>query len=199
MRGKNKKSREKEERAKVNKDILQILPIRYYDEEAEAFVLQNEIYMDLFEVILRDRYNVSDDEIEYDILTLAKFYKVYSDDIKWISLNFPVDTHVQRSNKAKIIARTHDPVRLKWLKRHVSEMEKIDANTQRRESYLQVFGHGKENFIKNRNKVMTELGRGRGNIITSMEKEKKFTVLYKLNNMSSIVRPPQKEEQYYEE
>lgn len=193
-----KEKEKKKQKVNVDKTVLDILPIRSYDEEAEAFVLQGGTYMDLLEVLLKDRENASDDEIEYDILTLAKFYKVYEGDIKWISLNFPVDTSVQRENKAKILERTYDPVRQRWLRRQIAEMEKIDAHTQRRESYLQIFGHNEEEIEKNRAKVLTELGRGRGNIIMEMDKEKKITVIYKLSNMSSIVRPPAKEEQYYD-
>ena len=162
---KKKPEKEKAEEKRLDKTTLDVLPIRYYDEELEAIVLKDDLYMDLLEVILKDRVNASEDEIEYDILTLAKFYKVYPGAVKWIALNFPVDTHVQRENKSKILERTNDPVRRKWIQRQMREMEKIDANTQKRESYLQIFGQGREQFIKNRNKVKAEIGRGRGNIV----------------------------------
>lgn len=195
---KKKPEKKKTEEKRFDKTTLDVLPIRYYDEEIESFVLKDDLYMDLLEVILKDRVNASEDEIEYDILTLAKFYKVYPGAVKWIALNFPVDTHVQRVNKSKILERTNDPVRRKWIQRQIREMQKIDANTQKRESYLQIFGQGKEQFIKNRNKVKAEIGRGRGNIVREISKEKKFMVIYKLSNMSSIVRAQESEEGYYE-
>lgn len=195
---KKKPEKEKAEEKRLDKTTLDVLPIRYYDEELEAIVLKDDLYMDLLEVILKDRVNASEDEIEYDILILAKFYKVYPGAVKWIALNFPVDTHVQRANKSKILERTNDPVRRKWIQRQMREMEKIDANTQKRESYLQIFGQGREQFIKNRNKVKTEIGRGRGNIVKEISKEKKFMVIYKLSNMCSIVRAQENEEGYYE-
>lgn len=190
--------RKKAEENRFDKTTMDILPIRYYDEELEAFVLKDDLCMDLLEVILKDRVNTSEDEVEYAILTLAKFYKVYSSSVKWIALNFPVDTHIQRANKLKILERTNDPVRRKWIERQISEMEKIDANAQKRESYLQIFGQGKDQFIKNRNKVKAEIGRGRGNIVKEISKEKKFMVIHKLSNMSSIVRAQEDEEAYYE-
>ena len=195
----SKDKAEKKKESTVRKTILDVLPVRSYDDEEEAFVLKGGLYMDILEVVLKDRINASDDEIEYDILTLAKFYKVYEGDIKWIALNFPVDTSVQRDNKMKILERTHDPVRQRWLRRQIAELEKIDSHLQRRESYLQIFGHDKQEFAKNKAKVLTELGRGRAGLVTEMDKDKKLTVIYKLSNMSSIIRPPQKEERYYDE
>lgn len=195
---KKKSKKEEKEKIKIEPTVKDVFPLQYYDEEVEAFLFGNGLYMDLLEVVSKDRVNSDNDEIEFDVLNLAKFYKTNSEAIKWISLNFPVDTKVQREHKEKILERTNDPVRKLWLKRQIREMIKIDQNIQKRESYLQIFANSKTSLIKQRDKVIISLGRGRSGILKEISKEKKFSILYKLNNMSSVIKIPETEEDYYD-
>lgn len=198
MQKKKSKKEEKKEKIKIEPTVKDVFPLQYYDEELEAFLFGNGLYMDLLEVVSKDRVNSDNDEIEFDVLNLAKFYKTNSEAIKWISLNFPVDTKVQREHKEKILERTNDPVRRLWLKRQIREMIKIDQNIQKRESYLQIFAKNKTSLIKQRDKVIISLGRGRNGILKEISKEKKISILYKLNNMSSVIKIPETEEDYYD-
>lgn len=191
---KNKNSKD----AKFSKTIKEIFPLKYYDEETSAFVFENDIYIDFLEVAAKDRVNISEDEIQFDIITLARFYKLTDESCKWISLNFPVTTAIQRGYKEKVLTRTNDPVRRKWLNRQIKEMEKIDQNVQKREYYLQIFGKDKISFIKQRNKVLSIIGENRGGFLKEISKEKKYSIMYKLNNMNSLIQVSESEEEYYD-
>lgn len=171
----------------VNTDTREILPVRYYDDEVNAFVLRNGKYVNFLEVISKDRPNMQADELQYDVLSIARFYKLYKDDIKWITLNFPVNTSRQQEAKRKMLKATNDPVRKKWLNRHINELLRLDKNITKREYYLMCFGEDKEAYISNITSILNYIGSGREKIVTEMSKEKRIYILKKLNNMSSLI------------
>ena len=191
---KKDKREDKEKKTEIRKDNRQIFPVRYFDEEADAFVLSDNSYMNLLEVIAKDRPNMQTDEIQYDVLSIARFYKLYKDDIKWITLNFPINTTKQQEAKKKMLESTNDPVRKKWLMRHIDELERLDKNITKREYYLMFFGKSKEEYMKNVTNILNYIGEGRDRIVTEMSKAKRIYILKKLNNMSSDIVIEEEEE-----
>lgn len=89
------KNKEKIKKVKKNKkDIIktckELIPIRAYDEELEAFLMAENRYMDIFKIITRDTENMSDDEISMEIINLIKILKTIAVDIKFISMKLNV-------------------------------------------------------------------------------------------------------------
>ena len=80
-----------ESKPAAQKNNLDILPIRYYDEDAGAFVLNDGSYFDIYEKVADDVDNMMEDEVQMLMIRLAKFLKLYKDDIKIISMNFPTN------------------------------------------------------------------------------------------------------------
>ena len=185
MSNKKKKSK-KEDTIKTNLDILSI---REYDEELNAFKLADGSFLDFFEIVARDRQNLQDDAVRFDIITLTRFERLFSPDHKDIGLNFPINTAVQRRNLERKRKLTNDPVRRKWLEREIDELLTLDSNIDRKEFYRMYFGETKEELIKNRTNILSWIGRGRNKIIKEIDKEKKIQIIRKLCNMNALILP----------
>lgn len=195
-----KRKEEKKEKNEIIKTNLEILAIRRYDEELEAFIMEDGSFLDLLEIVARDRQNLQDDAVRFDIMTLTKFERLYANDHKDIGLNFPINTSLQRNNLEKKLKKTSDPVRRKWLLREIDELLTLDSNIDRKEFYRMIFGSNSEEFLKNRTNILAWLGRGRSKIIKEIDKEKKIQIMKKLCNMNSLIIPDElREVQDYED
>lgn len=195
-----KRKEEKKEKKEIIKTNLEILAIRRYDEELEAFIMEDGSFLDLLEIVARDRQNLQDDAVRFDIMTLTKFERLYANDHKDIGLNFPINTSLQRNNLEKKLKKTSDPVRRKWLLREIDELLTLDSNIDRKEFYRMIFGSNSEEFLKNRTNILAWLGRGRSKIIKEIDKEKKIQIMKKLCNMNSLIIPDElREVQDYED
>lgn len=187
MPKKEKKSKKKKE--VVNKSALDILPIRFYDESIGAFVYEDGTHMDLYNIVPSDRSNLQGDELQFNIYNSTRFYRLYSPDGKFISMNFPVNTSFQREyleNKKKLAT---DKVRKLWLEREVKELELLDQNVMRREYYLMFWGNDKEDFVKNKDNIEKWIGNGRSRLVEEIDKEKKIQIVRKICNMNSLILP----------
>lgn len=195
-----KRKDEKSDKKEIIKTNLEILAIRRYDEELEAFIMADGSFLDLLEIVARDRQNLQDDAVRFDIMTLTKFERLYANDHKDIGLNFPINTSLQRNNLEKKLKKTSDPVRRKWLLREIDELLTLDSNIDRKEFYRMIFGSNREEFLKNRTNILVWLGRGRSKIIKEIDKEKKIQIMKKLCNMNSLIIPDElREVQDYED
>lgn len=180
----NKKSREN-----IVKTNLDIMPVREYDVKLNAFILQDSNYLDLLEIIPKDRGNLKDEELQYEIYMFQKFFRLYLPDHKIISLNFPINTKKQRNNLEFAIENTLDPIRKEWLEREIRELESLEETVTRREFYFMYFGYDKNSFVKNKSNVIRWTNRGRSKLLKEMNKGKKIQIITKLNNMNSLIIP----------
>ena len=125
-------------------DEKHLLPLRYYSDESEAFVMSDGSFLDILSVRTKDRKNLKDEEIKYYIYRYTKFYKQYEGDLKYISMNFPVDTSSQRKYMSNYSKKTLDKNRQKWLERKIAEFNNLDDVVNRREYYLMYFAKNKD-------------------------------------------------------
>lgn len=186
IKKKKEKGSGKEEIIKTN---LEILNIRGYDEELDAFYMADGSFLDLMEIVARDRQNLQDDAVRFDIITLTRFERLYAPDHKDIGLNFPINTAVQRRNLERKWRKTSDPVRKRWLEREIDELLTLEGNIDRKEFYRMYFGVTKEELIKNRTNMLSWIGRGRNRIVREIDKEKKIQIVRKLCNMNALILP----------
>lgn len=186
MKKKKKNKKSEEELLKTNMDILKI---RFYDEDVDAFILENGEYLDLLQIVTKDRENLQDDVVRYDIYNLTRFEKLYALPHKDIGLNFPINTSLQRSNLQRKYKSTADPIRKKWIRREIEELETLDANVERKEFYRMFFAGTKNELIKNRRDILSYIGYGRNKIVKEISKEKKIQIVRKMQNMNTLVLP----------
>lgn len=192
---KNKK--DKDNVKKVGEKIytnLEILKIRRYDEEKKCFEMDDGSSLDLLEIIPRDRDNASDDDVRLDMYRMMRFYRLFSSDIKILSLNFPISTSGQQDALRRAIKATSSPVRIKCMEREIEELILLDENIQRREYYLMYFANNEDTFERNRSDLLTLVGTGKNKLVREMGKGKKIQVVRKLNNMNMLIIPGEFEE-----
>lgn len=176
---KKKKSKKQENITKTNLDVL---PIRDYDEDLNAFVLEDGSYLDIIEKVAEDVTNMLEDESQRLMIGFAKFLKLYKDDFKIVSMNFPTNTLEQQKNLQEIADKTNSPVRKKWLSRSISELTRADQGTRKREYHLFIFSKDKEEHYEH----MKQLG-VLGESIRAISLQKKRQIIYQLCNPNSLV------------
>lgn len=163
-----------------------ILSQRYYSNEHDAFVMADGSFLDILSVRTKDRKNLKDEELKYYIYRYTKFYKQYEGDIKYISMNFPVDTSLQRKFMGSYAKKTLDKTRKKWLDRKIDEFNNLDNVVNRREYYLMYFAKTPAELVKNRS-ILKNFSAGRNNLFLEIEASEKFQVMKKLLNMNTLI------------
>ena len=173
MFSRKKEKEPKEKKKEIIKETLSVLPIRNYDEGIDAFSLEDGTYLDLLEIVTRDRENLQDDVVRFDMFTLTKFERLYSGDHKIVGLNFPINTA--------------DPIRKEWLMREWDELDRLESMIDRKEFYLFFFGKTKDELEKNRGNILGWIGYGSSKLVKPMGKEKKIQIIRKLCNMNALI------------
>ena len=186
MLQKSKKNKEEKDQSEkkpaAQKNNLDILPIRYYDEDAKAFVLKDGSYFDIYEKVADDVDNMMEDEVQMLMIRLAKFLKLYKDDIKIISMNVPTNLLSQEKRLTKKMQETNDPVRKKWLQRSISELQRAEKGTRKREYYFVLMSRTAEQH-HDQVQQLSILGDG----VREISLEKKLQIVYKLCNPNSLI------------
>lgn len=183
-----KKNKDKKKKVDI-KSILQLFPVRKYDDSVDSFILNDGSYLDFLEIQAKDRANMQDDEISYEIFSLTRFFRLYSPDCKFISMSFPISTAVQRDNIEFALSNVIDPIRQEWLLRELDELKQLEKTVVRREFYLMFFGRDKDDFIKNKENILTFVGMGRNKFAKKVDRRKKYQIMKKLSNMNSLIIP----------
>lgn len=182
-----KKGKTDEKKAIVDKRVTDIIPISYYDTEANAYVLKDGTYMDFFKVNTKDIYSASNDERNWDNLKFAKLYQTYPGDLKYITLNFPTNTSEQQDYWRHKIERTLNPLQKKQQEEKLFQLEWLQTNSTKREFYLFYFSSDKEQLKKNAADILTIMRTGRDGLLEIISQTKKHQILFKIANKCSQI------------
>ena len=170
---------------KKNKSAEALLPFISYDRERRGFVYEDGSYMDLLMIRSKDRANLSEDDIEYDSLKLWRLLHVYSDDLKIITMHFPLKMSAQQAYFTRREEQTHNPIHKAWMATAKEELVWLERNLMRKEYYLMCFGKDEKALIENRQRIIINLGRGRDGLIEELSEEKKYQIVARLTNMNA--------------
>lgn len=186
-----KRSKKKQEdslkQPSVEKEIKNLLPIRFYDTENECFVMEKGTIMDMLKINTKDLLNASEAEKNWDNMKFSKLYRTYSGDLKIVALNFPCNTSVQQDYWRDKLAKTANPVLKEMQRERLFQLEWLEKNSTTREFYLFFFSKDIAEHVKNRLSILSILATGVDGVVEEMTKDKKIQILYKMNNKSSYV------------
>lgn len=171
----------------IRATTIDMVPVVRYLENQDCFELKGKKYIDLVRVVSKDLEHVDDDEIEYAVMKFAKFYKVYPDDIKYISMNFPCNTDEQQSYLKHKIKGTKNLIIKQRLEMKLEQLEQVNKTVVEREFYIMFFAESLEAIYKNRNAIFQTLNSGYLKLVEPMSQEKKIKILFKMNNMASSI------------
>lgn len=165
--------------------ILSLLPIKSYNEEAKSFVYYDGTMMDMLKIVSKDWNNKSQSDIEFELVKWAKFYRIYADDIKIVTLNFKCHTQSQQKYLQRKIDQQKNLQLKSHLERKLREVEYLENNNTNREFYMLYYGESAESLEKNRLNIMNTLGTS---MINEMPVDKKIQILYKIANKCSVIK-----------
>ena len=182
------KKPKKKSMTKVNKGgVLSLIPIRKYDYDLNAFVLTDGRYMGIEKIIARDIENMSDDELDMELLNLIKIYKTALFDIKFVSMNFPLNTQKQKDVLLRHKEKTADTVKIRWIDRQIEELSRAESGVLTREFYIFYFGKNKSAYEKNKELLSRYMGSGYLKLTESLTLSEKIQILNKLSNMNTTL------------
>ena len=164
-----------------NKKMNELLPIK--DIENDYFILSDNSIIDVFQIKTKNLSSASEDEIEFDIMQFSRLYKVYGDDLKIVSLNFPTNTKEQQNYVLHKINSTNNTIYKMHLQEKLSQLVWIEKNMTDREYYLFIFSNDN---LKHKDNIAT-LEKCIENHLKKIDIQKKKQILYQINNKNTAI------------
>ncbi|TES45895.1 hypothetical protein E2L07_20085 [Halalkalibacterium halodurans] len=142
-------------------------------------------YLYIYQIESVDISTLNEIDAERIILSRTKFFRSYTDDIKEVMLNFPVNTEPQQQYIKLKMSKTTNRSHLKHLKRKLFQLEYLEKNRVNRECYLFIYGSDLE-VLENNKQSARRLFKTSAPLI-EVPNYKKVSILYKLNNPNSKI------------
>ncbi len=183
QREKEEKKLLKEEYKKVDKYTADILPFLEIEKD-NTFKTKNG-YIDIFQIETKDLNSLNYNESNRHKFDFSNFLRHYLDDIKIISMTFPVNTQIQQQNILKRINDTNNDLHRELLYKRLEQLIAIEEKRKNREFYLMLFYEDE----KTKRERELQLLRLTSSAISlkSLDLEKKLRILFKLNNQNSKI------------
>lgn len=172
---------------KQMKSVVNLIEVTGYDQEERCYIMKEGRFMDLLQVQSKDLISSSSDEVEYDILKFCKTYRLYEDDLKIISMNFPCDTKTQQEYLRHKKEQTTNPIFKKCISDQINELIWLEKNRTTREYYFMIFADSVEKLQDDKKTLKAVLHTGRDGLLSEISDKKKHQILYRLNNKCSQV------------
>ncbi len=164
-----------------DRTVLDLIPIVDYQDG--CFLLRNGKVMDIVQIKTRDFTTASEDDIDYDNLSLVKFFRLYGADMKIVCLSFPTDTKEQQQYFERKIAQTKNEVFKYYLNYKLEELRFIEKNRTDLEFYIFIWAKDKAELRDRQIIIQRSLGVGR--LSTEIEDKKKLQILFKIANKNT--------------
>lgn len=173
----------KEKDKDIKKVVIDLLPFLNVSEDG-AFITKNG-YIDIFQIGSKDLNTLNSEEIQRHTQEFSTFVRGYSDDLKIISMSFPVNTKVQQEHFRSKIENTNNRIYIKFLNKKLGELRALEELRKNKEFYLMVFY---KNERDKREKEIYLNRKSRGSVeLRELDLDKKVKILYKLNNQNSKI------------
>ena len=147
--------KEDKKTALETKSINDIIPI--VDTFKGCFKLKDGTFMDIVQVKCKDLVNASESDVNFDMYSLTKLYRAYTDDLKIISLNFPTNTKSQQIYFQHKINHTANPLLKNILNEKYEKLVDDELHSTNREHYIMYFGKTYERLLNNLNTITASL------------------------------------------
>ena len=180
---KQKRKELKEEYKKVDKNILDILPFLEIAED-DTFKTKNG-YIDIFQIDTKDLNSLNYNDANRHIFDFSNFLRNYIDDMKIISMTFPVNTQIQQQHILKKIESTDNEIYREFLYKRLDQLIAIEEKRKNREFYLMLF-YEDEKTKRERETQLLRLSSSAVKI-SRLDLDKKLRIIFKLNNQNSKI------------
>lgn len=183
LREKEEKKALKEEYKKVDRYTADILPFLEIAKD-DTFKTKNG-YIDIFQIETKDLNSLNYSEANRHKFDFSNFLRHYIDDMKIISMTFPVNTQIQQQNILKKIDNTDNDVHRKFLYKRLEQLIAIEEKRKNREFYLMLF-YEDEKTKREREFQLLRLTSSAIKL-SPLDLDKKLRIIFKLNNQNSKI------------
>ncbi|MGG3801187.1 hypothetical protein [Metabacillus fastidiosus] len=180
---KEKKNEKPEKRKMAKRSITEIIPIIDMDDDGLIELKDNQGFYDIWQLQSKDVYSMNDEETRFDIYNLSHFYQAYHNSIKFLAINFPVNTTKQQQFIQKKIDKCKSTLYEKFLIQKMTELQFLEWGRTNREYFVFIFGENQHIVNERVQSVKRYLQRIAP--ISPIDENKKIEILYKLNNQNS--------------
>lgn len=153
--------------------------------EDDAFLLEKGCIMDLFQIPCKDLNAAKEYDVEYDMVNFIWLYKSYTGDVKYVSMNYPVDVYEQVQYIERLEARTNNPVFLEELGLEKYWLNYAHDNFAAQEYYIMTFSADAETYRRDVNRLLSHLGRN--GQVQKLRLGKKIQIFSKMENMNTAL------------
>jgi hypothetical protein len=191
MTAKNKKeapkaNKGKPEKAKPRAFTADIMPIVALDGETGAALLENRMLMDVMRVTTKDYNYISEDEKSADSAQFDRLFRTYPDDLKIISLYFPVNVERQISYFTRKMGNEENPKYRELIGTEIDKLHWIHKNRKEKQYFL-VFYCEQDKYKDMLTSVVTSLSRSATPLVAYIKRETKIEIFRLLCNKNAAV------------
>ena len=179
---KEEKKALKKELKELNKSIIDIFPIVDYE---ESFFKTTYGYMNIYQIQSKEVFSLNETEQEKHICDFANFLRIYSDDIKIICMQFPVNTYLQQENIRKKLKTATHPKHKYFLNKRLNELIFLEKHRYNKEFFLKVFARDLKD-MEEKEHLLLRLSNDNFPI-SKIDYNKKIKIEFKLNNQNSKI------------
>lgn len=170
-------------RAPITRTLLDVFPIRDYQNKDDHFVTEDGSIIDLFQIRGRSYYKASDEEVEDLVERLTSFFRMYKSDLKFIAMNYPTNT---KNQQAFLTYKLQQPELAQYedlINEKLATLQYLEENTTDREAFVFVFADSTAQYET----LCGMLNRSDFHVM-KIDQQKKENIVFQLNNMCKRVK-----------
>lgn len=179
---KEKKDLRKAQR-EVDPNVMDLMPILDLHDD---FIKTETGFMNIYQVDSKDVSSLNEDELERHIRDFTYFLKAYQDDIKFVCMQFPVNTKVQQDNINKKIENTTNIIHITFLQKRLWELKELEKKRFNKEFFIFMFSNENIDEAIERENLLFRLSNNSIPLF-KIDEEKKLKILFKLCNLNSKI------------
>nr|WP_278679999.1 hypothetical protein [Clostridium paraputrificum] len=186
---KAEKKREQEDKKKLLKEDKKVYSetkekLEILSMTEEGYFKTKTGFLDIFQIESMDIKGMNEIEARTVILSFAYMLKVYNEDLKIISMNYPTNTKIQQAYLEKKIKECTDKNYLYFLEKSLKQLRLVEKVRSDREFYSMIFAKDKKEMGDNRENILSN---SKSIGVYEIDTEKKIKIFRKLNNINSKV------------
>ncbi|MFQ8921920.1 MAG: hypothetical protein ACLR60_08505 [Clostridium paraputrificum] len=186
---KDEKKKEQEEKKRLLKEDKKVYSetkekLEILSMTEEGYFKTKTGFLDIFQIESMDIKGMNEIEARTVILSFAYMLKVYNEDLKIISMNYPTNTKIQQSYLEKKIKECTNKDYLYFLEKSLKQLRLVEKVRSDREFYCIIFAKDEKEMKDNRENILSN---SKSIGVYDIEPEKKINILRKLNNMNSNI------------
>ncbi|WP_341963644.1 hypothetical protein NM897_17350 (plasmid) [Planococcus maritimus] len=169
----------KTKKARVKSSFADISPIIDITNN-DFFEMRSGEYMEIIQIETKDIYSLNSFDLNDDINNLANFFTAFTNDIKVVPLNVPLNLEEQKDHIYRQIKKSNDVAYRAFLESRLDEMKALEQHRTNREYFIFIYADEEKKLLEKLHQAKMLLSRS--NPTTTLSIEKKTNILFQMLN-----------------